>query len=278
MKSARRCRPGRTLFNRFRPARRRRTSSNSRKCDDAMTPRKKVLDQDKKNVPDQGDVEAAMRALPLWLPRDVCDGYIPALAEKYVYMGFDRLRARKPHTKGEVESRLSRIKAQSDELLMSLMQLQEPETEALNSCRSTIMWPSISREHWAGRRAPTAPTLGELQESLQWLSKAASLARPPSTAKSHKGRDRKSATLEVAKAAACNFHSLTGKAPSRSKISRFPGFLGDIFKALDMRHDSVERFAKDAVDWWKNDRLHESDQALRKLIGRIGIEPGAYSS
>ena len=231
-------------------AKRRRMSSNSRKCDDAIT-LKKVLNQDKKNVPDQGAVEAAMRALPLWLPSDVCDGYIPALAEKYIYMGFDRLCASKLHTKMEVESQLSRIKAQSDALLMSLMQLQEPSIAALNSCRSTI-----------------SPTLGELQRSLQWLSKAASLARPPSTAKTHKGPDRKSHTLEVAKAAACNFHSLTGKAPSRSKVSKFPGFLGDIFKALDMRSDSIDHFAKAASRWWKNVRPQENDEKLKELMNR----------
>jgi hypothetical protein len=76
-----------------------------------MTPRKKVRDQDKKNIPNQGGVEDAMRALPLWLPINVCDGYIPPIAEKYVYMGFDRLCARKLHTKREVEFRFSRIKA-----------------------------------------------------------------------------------------------------------------------------------------------------------------------
>jgi hypothetical protein len=231
-----------------------------------VTPRKKMLSEDKKNVPDQGAVEAAMWALPLWLPSDLCDGYIPALAEKYIYMGVDRLCARKPHTPRGVESRLSRIRAQSDELLMSLMQLQEPETAALNSCRSTIIWSSISRSHWAGRRAQTAPTLGELQESLQWLSKAASLARPSSTAKTRKGPDRKSHALEVAKAAGCDFHSLTGKAPSRSKISRFPGFLGEIFKALDMRGDSIEHFAKEASHWWVNERSNEVMESLRETM------------
>jgi hypothetical protein len=75
-----------------------------------MTPRK-VLNQDKKNVPDQGAVEAAMRALQVWLPSDLCDGYISALAEKYIYMGVDRLCASKPQTKKEVKSKLSRIKS-----------------------------------------------------------------------------------------------------------------------------------------------------------------------
>jgi hypothetical protein len=207
-----------------------------------------MLSEDKKNVPDQGAVEAAMRALPLWLPSDLCDGYIPALAEKYIYMGVDRLCASKPYTKRD-ESQLSRIKAQSESLLTNLMQLQEPSIDALNSCRSTI-----------------SPTLGELQRSLQWLNKATSSARPSRTAKTRKGPDRKSHALEVAKAAACDFHSLTGKAPSRSKISRFPGFLGDIFKALDMRGDSVDRFAREASDWWNNRRSNEVTESLRETM------------
>jgi hypothetical protein len=214
-----------------------------------VTPRKKMLSEDKKNVPDQGAVEAAMWALPLWLPSELCDGYIPALAEKYIYMGVDRLCASKPCTKREVESQLSRIKAQSESLLTSLMQLQEPSVDALNSCRSTI-----------------SPTIGELKRSLQWLNKAASLARPSSTAKTRKGPDRKSHALEVAKAAACDFHSLTGKAPSFSKIIRFPGFLGEIFKALDMRGDSIEHFAKEASHWWHNERSNEVMESLRETM------------
>src|ERR1700724_1585855 len=107
-------------------------SSNSRKCDDAIT-LKKVLNQDKKNIPDQGAVEAAMRALPLWLPSDVCDGYISALAEKHVYMGFDRLHVPTPLTTEQFKSELSKIEKETRALFERLMRSQWQITERLNA-------------------------------------------------------------------------------------------------------------------------------------------------
>jgi hypothetical protein len=218
---------------------------------------------DKNNFPDQAAIEAAMRALPLWLPSNVCADYIPTLAEKYVYLGFDRLRAGTPYTKREVESQLSGIRVLSDGLAENLLNLNGMAADAFNSCRPTISpEPLIAalNSYWP----TTSPTLGEVQRILRWLSKIASLATPPSTAKTRKGPNRKLHPLEIAKTAARDFHSLTGNAPSRGK--RFSGFLGAIFKALDIRHDSVEHFAREASHWWHNERSNEVMESLREAM------------
>ena len=81
-----------------------------------------------------------MRTLPIRWP-DVDN--IPVLAEKYVYLFFDYLRAAytQPINKTEFEQHLSKIKDQSAALLLTLRTIQWQVVEALNSHRPTISDP-----------------------------------------------------------------------------------------------------------------------------------------
>jgi len=79
----------------------------------------------------QKRVEAAIRALPLCLPNDVLEDYIPALAEKYAYVWFDHLFDAKPITEKQIRSKLLKIKKQSEALLLSVMMLERPASDAL---------------------------------------------------------------------------------------------------------------------------------------------------
>ena len=72
----------------------------------------------------QKRVADAMWALPQWLPDNVLEDYIPALAEKYAYMRFDRLFDAKPLTEKQIRSKLLKIKKQSEALLISVMTLE----------------------------------------------------------------------------------------------------------------------------------------------------------
>jgi hypothetical protein len=99
-----------------------------------MTARKEKR-ADLLKVPDQGriqaDVESAMFALPLWLPSDVCESYIPALAEKYIYMAFESLCAEESTTEKAIQSQFLNIKEQATALLITMMKLRRPTTDAL---------------------------------------------------------------------------------------------------------------------------------------------------
>lgn len=215
----------------------------------------------------QEKIEAAMRALPLplWASSDFREAQIYTLTEKYIYMAFDCVHVETTLTPKQIKSRLSKIEKQSRVLFESLMRLQGPTIEALNSCMLTM--------RQSGHRTQT---LGELQRSLEcWI---ACCAKAPATnsAKLHKGPDRKLIPLKVAKAAACDFHSLTGKKPICS-INRdeFPDFLSAVFKALNM-DDSVEHFARKASHWWHNERSSEfiespcETRLLKPIPGSVG--------
>ena len=205
-----------------------------------MTARKAVIHEIK--IPDRAlilaKIENAMRALPLLLPvDDLLDGCISRLAEKYIDMKFEHFNVRKPLTKNEINSQLSKIGEQSEALLETMRKLQEPSIDALNSCRSD-----------------GEPTLGELERSLQWLNKIASLATAPNAAKNHKGPSREVYALKIAEAGADDFYNLTGKRPTHSeRIAKngFRDFLAAIFEALDISHCSAEAFAKKAAASWK---------------------------
>jgi hypothetical protein len=72
----------------------------------------------------QKRVADAMWALPQWLPDNALEDYIPALAEKYSYMRFDRLFDAKPLTEKQIRTR-------SEALLISVMTLEGPASDAL---------------------------------------------------------------------------------------------------------------------------------------------------
>ncbi len=236
---------------------RRRMSSNSRKCGyDAVTECKKS----KRGVIPEGalqeKIEAAMRALPLWVSSDFREAQIYTLTEKYIYMAFDRVYVATTLTPKQIKSQLSKIEKQSRALFESLMRLHGQTIEALNSC----MFPTTRlSDH-------RTPTLGEIERSLELLSASCAKATPPKSAKLHKGRDRKLIPLKVAKSAACDFHSLTGKKPicSRNR-DEFPDFLSAVFKALNM-NDSVEAFSKKASKWWHKERSNEVMESIRETL------------
>jgi hypothetical protein len=79
----------------------------------------------------QKRVGDAMWALPLWLPDNVLEDYIPARAEEYAYMRFDRLFDAKPLTEKQILSKLLKIKKQSEALLVSVMTLERSASDVL---------------------------------------------------------------------------------------------------------------------------------------------------
>jgi hypothetical protein len=119
----------------------------------------------------QTQVEAAMHALPLWLPSDVCETYIPILAGKYACMRLNRTwwadfphhalgqditpspTARRAHrlfnekalTEKQIKSQLSEIRKQSEALLMRRRCPAESRAGGLGSRRR-------SRWHAAAHR------------------------------------------------------------------------------------------------------------------------------
>jgi hypothetical protein len=196
----------------------------------------------------QEKIADAMRALPFWVSNDFREEQIYTLTEKYIYMAFDRVHVAITLTPEQIKSELSKIEKQSRTLFERLMRSQWQITEALNSCMS----PS---------------NIGKLEHLLELLIASCAKATVPNSAKRHKGRDRKLIPLEVAKAAACDFHSLTGKKPICStKRDGFPDFLSAVFKALNMSDDSVESFAKKASEWWHKERPNEVKEWLRETM------------
>jgi hypothetical protein len=166
-----------------------------------------------------------MRALPPWVSSDFREAQISTLTEKYVYMAFDRVHIATPLTPKQFKSQLSKIEKESRALFERLTRMHWQITEALNSC----LFPPARRSN---RRTLT---LGEIKRSLELLSDSCAKETAQNYAKLHKGRDRKLIPLKVAKAAACDFLSLTGKKPSGSgNRDGFPDFLSAVFKALNM--------------------------------------------
>jgi hypothetical protein len=204
----------------------------------------------------QKRVGDAMWALPLWLPDNVLEDNIPARAEEYAYMRFNRRFDAKPLTEKQIRSKLLKIKKQSEALLISVMTLKEPASDALyrtiaESDRSPeaacLIPPGMMELH------PHRPTLGEMMANLQRLADAASSPIIPRDAvKKRKGPDLKILPREIAKAAALDFHGLTGKLPTLSKNRHeFPHFLDTVFQALGIQ-SSVADHVVEAVQWWSS--------------------------
>ncbi len=200
----------------------------------------------------------AMRALPLPLPDSAREDDIAALAEKYAYMRFDRLFDAKPLTEKQIRSRLVKIKKQSEALLISLMTLEGPVSDALyrtmaqseRSPESACLIPSSMME-----LHPRRPTVGELMAYLQRLADAASSPISLGDAvKERKGPDLNMLPREIARVAARDFSDLTREPPTLSRNRhRFPYFLEAVFKALDIQ-GSVADHAAEAVKWWNGAR------------------------
>jgi hypothetical protein len=239
-----------------------------------MTARKTVRQANK--VPDfalmQNRMADAMWALPQWLPDNVLEDYIPALAEKYAYMRFDRLFDAKPLTEKQIRSKLLKIKKQSEALLISVMTLEGPASDALyqtiaESDRlpeiACLIPPSMMESH------PHRPTLGELMAYLQRLADAASSPIIPWDAvKKRKGPDLNILPREIAQAAARDFHGLAGKPPTLSKNRHeFPLFLDAVFKALDIQ-SSVADHIVEAVQWWSS--THPRGEVLQHVEPIVG--------
>ncbi len=208
------------------------------------------------------NTETAMRALPLASPSDSREIVIPFLAEEYAIMAFGFLSSVPPPARKDIESQLSKIEKQADELRINLERLKAPAVDALH----LAMKDGHDRPAMRLKIDPRPKALGDIMGRLETLIDAARRATIPSTAKGVRGQDRKSDALEIAKAAAKDYRFLTGKAPDRSKNKNgFPDFLAAIFKALDRRGDSVENLARKACEWWKKDRPLEDEAYLEKL-------------
>jgi hypothetical protein len=184
----------------------------------------------------QARVEALMRDLRTQLPEDVLEAYIPALAEKFVYMiKPDPVIA----SKGDTADQLSKVKKHGNALLISILSLQGPAIDALHL------------RH---------PTLGEFETWLVRLVEVASHAEVPTTANGRRGMKPKFRASEIAEAAADDFYHLTGRAPGRtidredrkSKVSGgFIFFLEELFRVLGVVA-SADHYGKEAARVWKN--------------------------
>jgi hypothetical protein len=220
----------------------------------------------------QRRVADAMCALPLWLPDDVLEDYIPARAEAYAYMWFDHLFDGKPLTEKQIRSKLSKIKQQSEALLVSVMTLDGSVSDALYrtiaECDRSPEIPCFIQPEMLKLHSHR-PTLGELMAYLQRLVDAASSPIIPCDAvKKQKGPDRNILAREVARTAARDFQGLTGKPPTLSKNKHeFPHFLDAIFKALDIK-SGVADHAGEAVKWWSTHPSGEPLQFVESIVGK----------
>jgi hypothetical protein len=199
-------------------------------------------------------------------PPDVREQIIAHLAEKYVDMA--RASDASP-AKSDIESQFAVIKAKATELLLSLERLNMSAVAALNLAMGKGSYPPLRRVAVSTATMvidPRPKALGDIMGRLEVLIDAASQAELP-TAKSVRGRQRKSDALETAKAAARDYNFLTCLAPNRSKNKDgFLDFLAAIFKALNRLNDSVDNLAKQACEWWRNDCAREDRAELEKLL------------
>jgi hypothetical protein len=188
-------------------------------------------------------------------------------AEKYADMAFECLHVAAALTPEQINSRISKIEKPCLRLLDELRTLREPVVDALNSARGLVDHRRLVLTPAACQSGHRAPTLGELQRSLEWLGAICKVATPPNSAKHKRGRDPKLFPLKVAKAAASDFYALAGEEPTGTRNrGGFGDFPSAIFAALDLRDASADSFARQAVRWWKNDRPHESDPAKLPTI------------
>jgi hypothetical protein len=91
---------------------------------------------------------------------------------------------------------------------------------------------------------------------------------PWDAVKKRKGPDLNILPREIAKAAARDFHGLTGKPPTLSKNRHeFPHFLDAVFKALDIQ-SSVADHIVEAVQWWSS--AHPKGEVLQHVEPIVG--------
>jgi hypothetical protein len=184
----------------------------------------------------QDRVEAAMRGLRSWLPPDLLEALIPALAEDVVYlMKPDPVAPSGKDTAHQISS----IKDRAEALLVGLLSLQGPAIDALNFHR---------------------PELGEFEALLRKLVEAACRAESPDTGNDRRGVKSRLQPRRVAEAAADIFHRVTGRPPTivtdrvdgKTKASgEFLDFLVEVFRALGCEA-SAEHYGKAAISTWKS--------------------------
>ncbi len=176
-----------------------------------------------------------MRCLRSWLPPDLLEALIPALAEDIVYLIKPDFVA--PSGK-DTAHQISSIKDRAEALLAGLRSLQGPAIGALDFHK---------------------PELGEFEALLRKLVEAACRADSPDTGNDRRGVKSKLQPRRVAEAAADIFHRLTGRPPTivtdrvdgKTKASgEFLDFLIDIFRAVGVVA-SAEHYGKAAISTWK---------------------------
>ena len=108
-------------------------------------------------------------------------------------------------------------------------------------------------------------SIRKLMVDIETAIGGADLVKIPTTAKDKQGPDLKVDAFEIAKAAAKDFHSLTGQAPTPSwGEGNFLHFLAAVFSALG-RHDSADNQGRKACHWWKADCSLEEQEFLENL-------------
>ena len=156
-----------------------------------------------------------------WLSDEDCEAYIPILAEELSLQAFEAPREPTAETTRRL---VKRVKQDTATLYRSLTSL----------------------------RAPAFATIGfkklpEFLELLNELHLAAATAKIPSPSRGARAKYR---AKRVAEMAATCYASLTGRRPSRAKVSNghnnFVMFLADVYAALEI-NASAESHAKNIV-------------------------------
>jgi hypothetical protein len=215
----------------------------------------------------QPRIEAAMRALPAahWRTNEIFDGQIETLAERYVYIAQSTLFKEDPPARGEVKRKRNNIQIAAKTLTRELMNLRGLALESLNQ--------GVARAEKSFTERIL--TIGEVQAALLSLQLSLKAADIPAGAKSSRGRTKKTIQLEIAKAVARDFYTITGVAPNQStKRGGFVSFLTEVLQALEMSNESPAALAKSLKGWWDGDRLVDDSptEILRSLPSYETVE------
>jgi hypothetical protein len=163
-------------------------------------------------------------------------------AERYAKLAFAYINEEntRPVTLDEFTAQLCAICSSASELLRVLRSLRGPSVDVVN----------------AGLPA-SAPTLGQLQQHLDWLLDAAGVVQVPERVKDKHGPALQKAVRAISALAATDYSEITGKEPSRSaKRNNFTEFLDHIFSALSISKKAAS-FTQEACDDWEKARARE---------------------
>jgi hypothetical protein len=200
-------------------------------------------------------VEHAMGSLPLWIE----DPPIEDLSEKYADLLYRQIGAAMPMTVQQARAHLAEISKAAKALAREIERAGPDIETQLDACRTT------SFDRPGIKRRPRS--VADAKLAVQWIAETATLTSPASG--KTKGPLRKDFAQEVSQLAVEDYYRLTSLTPTATKRVNGGGFLDflrTIFEAVEIRHASAERFAADAVKWFKRAfEAHKTDSPDKRF-------------